>query len=170
MKNMMKHYGTTVRGLALLMLSANMAQADESHWVPGSACEAMDGAYASQVALTTAVANKSTTNSLRVTCPLFVNNSFSSSYDFMDVEIVATKKTNESMTCAVENRNWENTGGTISQRTFQGEGVKIFVFASIPVYPSLYSVHAIRCSIPKAGGTSAATRTTLNAYNFYEYN
>lgn len=167
MKAMTTHHGRMLSALAVLALGVNLAQADESHWVPASACEVMDNAYTSQLLYTTSITNKSTTKSLRLTCPLLPNDDIYTGYDYMDVTVKATKKTTEGMTCIVENRNISNTGGTISAQTLSTVGDTTFEFYSVPIFPN--PVHAVRCAIPKAGSSSASTRSTLNSYNFYEY-
>lgn len=159
-----------VRGWAVLrlvmLLGTSAANADDSHWVPGAACEAIDGKYASQVVGGFgAVGNKSTGAGLLVSCPIAPNHF---AYSTMDVNVSVTKTTAASMTCAEVSRDFSNSAGVLTSQSVSGSGTKSFNFSGLDTQTWLF--HSVRCDIPKAGSSVPSSRTTLNGFNYLEYN
>lgn len=151
---------------ALIMLGSSVAQADESHWVAGSVCEATNGGYASQVVGGFgAVANKSTSGALQVSCPMFPDHF---NYSFIDVTVSVTKNTPAAMNCAEVSRDFGNTSGVVTSQSVSGSGIKSFNFTGIDTQNWLF--HTVRCDIPKAGSSSSGSRTLVNGYNYIEHN
>lgn len=139
-----------------MLFSAAAGAVEES--LSGSACEATNGAYAAQsVGGFGALANKSTTTALQVNCPI-------PAYypSGLSVQVSVTKGTAASMTCAVISRNWTNTSGTVTSQVVSGTGSPSFNFGGLPQD----DINSVRCDIPKAGGSSAASRTMVNAYYY----
>lgn len=151
---------------AVMVLGTSAAHADDSHWVPGAACEAIDGKYASQVVGGFgAVGNKSTGGNLSVSCPIAPNHF---AYSTMDVNVSVTKTSAASMTCAEVARDFSNSAGVLTSKSVSGTGSKSFNFSGLDTQTWLF--HSVRCDIPKAGSASASSRTTVNGYNYLEYN
>lgn len=150
----------------VMVLGTAAAHADDSHWVPGAACEAIDGKYASQVVGGFgAVGNKNTGGNLSVSCPIAPNHF---GYSTMDVSVSVTKTSAASMTCAEVGRDFSNSAGVLTSQSVSGAGTKSFNFSGLDTQTWLF--HSVRCDIPKAGSTSPSSRTTLNGYNYLEYN
>lgn len=139
-----------------MLFSAAAGAAEES--LAGSACEAINGAYAAQnVGGFGALANKSTTATLQVNCPI-------PAYypSGLSVQVSVTKGTAASMTCAVISRNWPNTSGTVTSKVVSGTGSHSLNFGTLPQN----DINSVRCDIPKAGSSSTASRTMVNAYYY----
>jgi hypothetical protein len=150
----------------VIALGSSVACADDSHWVPGAACEAIDGNYASQVVGGFgAVGNKSTGGKLLVSCPIAPNHF---GYSTMDVNVSVTKTSAVSMTCAEVGRDFSNSSGVLTSQSVSGTGSKSFNFSGLDTQTWLF--HSLRCDIPKAGSTTPSSRTTVNGYNYVEYN
>lgn len=153
-----------VTGLAAVL--ATTVTAEESHWVSGAACEAINSNYSAQsLGGFGAVANKSTTASLQVGCPIAPDHF---NYNYIEVTISATKKTNATMSCAVFSRDFGNTAGVVKTRSSSATGNVSFNMPDIDIQTWLF--HTIRCDIPKAGGSGGNTRSLVNGYNYREYN
>lgn len=151
---------------SLAAVFAAAATADESHWVSGAACEAINSNYSAQsLGGFGAVANKSTTASLQVGCPIAPDHF---NYNYIEVTISATKKSNATMSCAVFSRNFGNTAGVVKTRSSSATGSVSFNMPDIDIQTWLF--HTIRCDIPKAGGSGGNTRSQVNGYNYREYN
>lgn len=129
--------------------------------VPGSACEAVNGGAGLLVITPLGTAtNKSTSNSLQVSCPVIA-----SLHSKAFLEVSVTSKTSENVTCAVIFRNWNSTEAYVSSQTQSGPGHLKFVFDNrvLKVYNS------IRCTIPKASTSSPSTRSSVNGYYYIQY-
>lgn len=158
--------GSRLAVAALAGVFTTAVTAEESHWVSGAACEAINSNYSAQsLGGFGAVANKSTTASLQVGCPTAPDHF---NYNYIEVTVSATKKTSAPMSCAVFSRDFGNTAGVVKTRSSTATGNVSFNMPDIDIQTWLF--HTIRCDIPKAGGSGGSTRSSVNGYNYREYN
>lgn len=145
-----------------MMLGSSAVHADGSaDDVAGSACEAVNGNYASQVTTSVgAVGNRSTTGTLQVNCPM-VTDLFN--FNKLNVQVSVQKGTAASMSCAVVTRSWDNTSGTVNSLAISGAGHQDYGFYDVPHW--VFST--VRCTIPNATTTNSATRSWVNGYSYH---
>lgn len=156
--------GGLVAIVIAMVLGTSVAQAYHPELdlsVPGSACEAVNGDAGLLVITPLGKAtNKSTSNSLQVICPIIAT-----PFSKVILHITVTSKTSENVTCAVVFQNWDGTGTYVSSQSQSNIGPIDFVFDN----RVLKAINSIRCTIPKASTSSASTRSSLNAYYYYQY-
>lgn len=145
------------------------SEAWDLHSIAGSACEAVNGDYASQVVGATGIlSNRSTSSSLRVSCPMDPPG-YPTLDDpqYLHIEVFVTKKTSAAMTCAVVSAGLYSTDGSRFEAiTHTGIGTKHYNFGGF--YWGGRSRISVRCDIPPAASSSASTRTSIDTYSYHE--
>lgn len=139
------------------------------HSFAGSACEAVNGNYPSQVVgATGTLSNRSTSSSLRVSCPMDPPGwPTLDDPQYLHVEAFVTKKTSAAMTCAlIRNGRYSTDGSSFRSITHTGPGAKHYDFGVVSWEG--HGRFTLRCDIPPAATDSASTRTSIDTYSYHQ--
>jgi hypothetical protein len=148
---------TAVAMVAVLGTPVAMA----TTFVAGSACQAVNGNYGSQVLTSNgAVSNRSTTGSLQVSCPIpsYIN-TYIDEGSVLDIGVMVRRNTSALMTCAAVSRREDDMSGFVVSQTGRGTS---FYFDNVHTL----GFNTVRCTIPTAATSSPSRRNSITGYTY----